>query len=149
MRVGIANGFSELKMKKLLIINTLFWSNFKLLFVILGIINADFMAQLLIDSLGIQSLVNAKGVHSKVGAYVVQFLFMIGVTSVIGLISAILMWKDKSIGFYLLALVNTFLGVFFIYFGYNIYPGFERVAIVPTIFILLYGIFAHKILSTK
>jgi hypothetical protein len=126
----------------------LVWGVFKIVFAIIGFIIADTMAQLLINSLSIQSLLDAKSVHSKMAIYMRLFFLMIGICGVLSSISAVLMIKEKFLGFYILALTNTFLASFFIYWGLNVYPKFEYIALIPFLFLILYGVFVKNIFIT-
>jgi hypothetical protein len=86
----------------------------------------------------VSSLFDSASMAENMSTRVIPFLWGFLITSALVVVSVLLMRRRKRMGFYLYFAVNVFLMLFFFYAGFNLFPGFEYVAVLPLLGILVY-----------
>jgi hypothetical protein len=110
----------------------------KMAFSVFSLINPLPFSSFLFHAFGVNSLFDSASMAENMSTRVTPFLWGFLITSALVAISVLLMRRKMRMGFYLYFLVNVFLMLFFFYAGFNLFPGFEYVAVLPLLGILLY-----------
>jgi hypothetical protein len=128
-------------MKRLFIPFSLFslvFACLKMAFSLFSLINPLPFSTFLFHAFGVNSLFDSATMAKNMSTRVIPFLWGFLITSALVVVSVLLMRRKKRAGFYLYFAVNVFLMLFLFYAGFNLFPGFEYVAVLPLLGILLY-----------
>lgn len=110
----------------------------KMAFSVFSLINPLPFSSFLFHAFGVNSLFDSASMAENMSTSVTPFLWGFLITSALVAISVLLMRRKMRMGFYLYFLVNVFLMLFFFYAGFNLFPGFEYLSVLPLLGILLY-----------